>query len=104
MPQFDVYENFNEHTKAEFPFLLDVQADLLNSLSTRVVVPLVISSMMDKPISHLNPGFVINKKTVFMSTSEMAGISVRNFGKKVGSLKDQRNTIISALDFLFTGF
>ncbi len=104
MAQFDVYENPNEKTKSEIPFLLDLQAELLNPLATRVVAPLVSASVMDKPIAHLNPKFQIKRKAVCMSTAELAGVPIRALGMKVGSLKDHRNTIIAALDFLFTGF
>lgn len=104
MSQFDVYENLNEETRQAVPYLLDIQADLLSPLATRVVVPLLTASAMGKVINHLNPMFTIKHHTVFMSTAELAGIHVRSLGKKVGSLKDQRDEIISALDFLFTGF
>ena len=104
MAQFDVYDNPNEHTKKNVPYLLDLQADLLNSLATRVVAPLVSASVMGKPIDHLNPQFLIKRKAVYMSTAELAGVPVRALGDKVGSLKDQRHLIIAALDFLFTGF
>ncbi len=104
MAQFDVFENPNEETNQAIPYLLDVQADLLDSLSTRVVVPLVAASTMGKAIKHLNPEFVIKDTAVFMSTAELAGVTVRSMGKKVSSLKEQRHEIIAALDFLFTGF
>ncbi len=104
MAQFDVYENPNEHTRKNVPYLLDLQADLLNSLATRVVAPLVSATAMDKPIDHLNPRFQIKRKTVYLSSAELAGVPVRTLGEKVGSLKDQRHVIIPALDFLFTGF
>lgn len=104
MAQFDVFENLNEETNQAVPFLLDVQADLLDALSTRVVVPLVAASAMGKAIKYLNPQFTIRNTTVFMSTAELAGISIRSLGEKVSSLKDQRYEIIAALDFLFTGF
>jgi toxin CcdB len=104
MAQFDVYDNPNEHTKKKVPFLLDVQADLLNPLATRVVAPLLSASAMGKPVEHLNPQFQVKRKTVYMSTAELAGVPVRALGEKVGSLKDQRHIIITALDFLFTGF
>jgi toxin CcdB len=39
-----------------------------------------------------------------MSTAELAGVSRQILGDKVGSLKAERNAIIAALDFLFTGF
>ncbi len=104
MAQFDVYENLNEYTKKNIPFLLDLQADLLNTIATRVVAPLVSESAMGKPIDHLNPQFQIKRKSVYMSTAEMAGVPVRALGEKVGNLRDQRHIIIAALDFIFTGF
>jgi len=104
MAQFDVFENLNKETNQVVPYLLDVQADLLDTLSTRIVVPLVAASAMGKAIKHLNPEFKIRNATVFMSTAESAGIPVRSLGEKVTSLKDQRHEIMATLDFLFTGF
>ena len=104
MTQFDVYRNTNPETNQTIPYLLDIQADLLNALSTRVVVPLILSSVMGKAITHLNPQFTINNIPVFMSTAELAGISFRSLGEKVCSLKSHRTEIMAALDFLFIGF
>jgi toxin CcdB len=104
MAQFDVYENPNEETNRVIPYLLDVQADLLDTLATRVAVPLIAASAMGKAIKNLNPEFTIRNASVFMSTAEMAGVPVRSMGEKVSSLKDQRNEIIAALGFLFAGF
>jgi len=104
MAQFDVYENPNPATKQDVPFLLDVQADLLDELATRVVIPLVATSATGKAVRHLNYLFTINRITVILSTAELAGVPVRTLGEKVCSLKDQRNEIIAALDFLFTGY
>lgn len=104
MAQFDVFENPNAETNQAIPYLLDVQADLLDTLSTRVVVPLVAACAMGKAVKHLNPGFTINKTAVFMSTAEMAGIPARAIGEKVGSLKERRQEVVAALDFLLTGF
>ena len=52
MAQFDVYENINEKTNKQIPFLLDIQNDILKNLSSRVVIPLVISKEV---INFLNP-------------------------------------------------
>lgn len=104
MAQSDVFENPNEAANQAVPFLLDVQADLLDALSTRVAVPLVAASAMGKAVKHLNPQFAIRNTVVFMSTAELAGVSVRSLGEKVDSLKDQRDEIAAALDFLVTGF
>ena len=101
MVQFDVYRNANSESAEEFPYLLDIQADLLGSLSTRVVVPLV---RQEKNIQHLNPIFEINGESVVMLTQELSGIEQSALGEKVWSLKEQRSEIIAALDFLVSGF
>ncbi|MCI4399115.1 MAG: CcdB family protein [Campylobacteraceae bacterium] len=101
MAQFDVYANPNPNTNKEIPYLLDVQADILSSLETRVVVPLVIQS---KTAKHLNPVFEVKNKKVVMSTSQIAGVPLSVLGEKVANLKDKRAEIIAAIDFLITGF
>jgi len=104
MAQFDVYENTNPDTQKIVPYLLDIQANLLEDLATHVVVPLIPVSIMGKAAKHLNPVFTIKKTNVVMSTAELAGVPARILGKKVTSLNDYRNEIIAALDFLFTGY
>ena len=103
MAQFDVYENPNPASEKSIPYILDVQTDLLDNLATRVVVPLVAATAMPKPGRHLNPAFSICETMFLMSTAEIAGISVKSLGKKVCSIKEYRNEIVAALDFLITG-
>ena len=103
MAQFDVYLNPNPNTRKPIPYLLDVQTDLLDTLATRVVVPLVLAEEMGLAARHLNPQFKIKGMAVVMSTAELAGVPIRLLGDKVASLKNKRDEIIAALDLLFTG-
>ena len=103
MAQFDVYLNPNAATRKAIPYLLDVQADLLDTLATRVVAPLVLAEEMGLAAKHLNPQFKVKGTAVVMSTAELAGVSNRSLGDKVVSLKNKRDEIIVALDLLFTG-
>lgn len=103
MAQFDVYLNPNAATRKVIPYLLDVQADLLDTLATRVVAPLVLAEEMGQAAKHLNPQFKVKGMAVVMSTAELAGVPNRSLGDKVASLKNKRDEIIAALDFLFTG-
>jgi len=103
MAQFDVYSNLNPATRKLIPYLLDIQADLLDSLATRVVVPLVLSKHFGKPANQLNPQFKINGIAVTLSTPELAGVASCSLGEKVASLTAKRDEIIAALDLLFTG-
>jgi len=101
MAQFDIYENLNAKTNQGIPYLLDIQNDILKNLSTRVVVPLVLNM---KPAKILNPQFEIKGSQVTMSTAELAGISTDNLGSTVCSVEDKRDEIISAVDFMISGF
>lgn len=103
MAQFDVYLNPNASTRKSIPYLLDVQADLLDTLATRVVVPLILAEEMGLAAKHLNPQFKIKSVGVVMSTAELAGVPNRSLGDKVATLKSKRDEIIAALDLLFTG-
>jgi toxin CcdB len=103
MAQFDVYLNPNAATRKSIPYLLDVQADLLDTLTTRVVVPLVLAEEMGLAAKQLNPQFKVKGVAVMMSTAELAGVSNRSLGEKVASLKNKRDEVIAALDLLFTG-
>lgn len=101
MPQFDVYRYKNS---PHVPYLLDIQADLMSMLSTRLVIPLVLATKIKIPIKNINLEFEIENTQVILSTAEMAGISTKLLGKKVTSLQHHRNEIIAAIDFLITGF
>ncbi|MDO8412484.1 MAG: CcdB family protein [Gallionellaceae bacterium] len=103
MAQFDVYLNPNTASRKGIPYLLDVQADLLDILATRAVVPLILEEEMGLAAKHLNPQFKVKGATVVMSTAELAGVPNRSLGDKVATLKNKRDEIIAALDLLFTG-
>ena len=104
MAQFDVYRNANAATQDGFPYLLDVQAELLDSLATRVVVPLARATEAPRPAKILNPKFRIRGTEVVMLTQELAGIPARALGEQVASLASKRAEIVGALDLLITGF
>ncbi|MFQ5633472.1 MAG: CcdB family protein, partial [bacterium] len=54
MSQFTAYQNKNPKTKKTFPYLVDIQSDLLDELRTTVVIPLCDASQMrDKVITRL---------------------------------------------------
>lgn len=101
MPQFDVYKN---PRGGDYPYLLDVQADLLARLATRTVVPLISTRRYGaKPISRLNPTVRIGKLEHLLLVQELAAIPAATLREKVTSLSARRTEIVAALDLLFTG-
>lgn len=103
MAQFDIHRNVNPDTKKLFPFLLNVQSDLLDVIATRVVVPLAREEAIGKPAQKLNPRFRVEGATLIMNTAEIAGVPKRILGEVVGSASHQRGEVIAALDVLFFG-
>lgn len=105
MAQFTVYENANEATKDTFPYLVDVQNDILDDLNTRVVIPMCLASAFGKkPISNLSLTFDINGSTYLLLTPQLAGIHISELGSPICDLSEFRHQFVNALDFLFTGF
>ena len=104
MPQFSVYKNKNPKTRSTYPYLVDVQSDLLNDLGTRVVVPLIKrTSLSKKPIKNLMPAIRIDGQEFIMMVPQMAGIAASSLGARVASAIEHRGEVVAALDFLITG-
>lgn len=66
MAQYDVFLN-----PEGSGYLLDVQSDLLDGLSTRLVIPLLPSSQAPKPAARLNPVMNIKDEAHVMATQFM---------------------------------
>lgn len=84
-------------------YLLDVQAELLSGLNTRLVVPLLPRDQAPVPAARLNPVFDIAGAPHVMVTQFAAAVSTRELGNPVASLTDARDTVTAALDLLITG-
>lgn len=104
MAQFTEYKNKNPRSKTTYPLLVDAQADLLNELQTRLVIPLTKApALTKKPIARLTPFIDIDGERYLLMTPQLAGIARSELGAAVGSVADQRSAIVAALDLLITG-
>ena len=104
MPQFAVHRNPNRTTRTAIPLLLDVQSDLLETLNTRVVIPLYIPAAVEGGIiGTLTPRIEVDDAPYVAVTPELAGVSRKSLGVQVGDLSHRRYDIIAALDLLLTG-
>ena len=105
MPQFAVHRNRNVETRARFPLLLDVQSDLLEELGTRVVIPLTpaFGAAKRTTMQTLTPVCTVVGKDCLLVTPQLAGIAVKELGSPVADLSPDSQTILGALDLLFTG-
>lgn len=101
MAQFGVYRNSNPDTSASFPYLLDIQSNLLETLATRVAVPLSPASAWDgEVIRKLMPVLEVNGEPFVMIISQLAGVPKRISGAQVADVAGVRTKIIAAVDFV----
>lgn len=85
--------------------VLDVQADLLSDLQSRVVIPLrQISQLASEALPRLRPSLRIRDETYLLGTPEIVAVPVSQLGERVANLEDQREIIVDAIDFLLQGF
>lgn len=104
MTQFTVYKNKNAVTKSRIPYLLDVQSGLLESLETRLVIPLApLTLMKGRVITKLMPTVDVEGKSFVLLTPQMAGISSKDVGAFVCDISSLREQVIAAIDLLVTG-
>jgi toxin CcdB len=99
MAQFDVYRLGSEGVE----FVLDLQDEMLENLSTRVVAPLALPKTVGLPMKTLNPRIAVGGVDCILLTHLLAAIPVAALGHPVGSASSQRDAIVAALDLLFTG-
>jgi toxin CcdB len=96
---------FDVHARLGAPgLLLDCQADLLQHLTTRFVVPLLPRNTAPPPFGRLNPIFVVGEHEYVMVTQGAAAITARALGECVASLEMEQTAIMNALDMLIIGY
>lgn len=104
MAQFTAYENPNKTTKKTYPYLLDIQSNLLSDLRTTVVIPLCTTKLAGKAaITKLCLIVEIEGKSFIALTQQLAGIDRHSLGQRVCDLSQYRSEIIAALDFIISG-
>ena len=99
MAKYDVYPN-----PGGGGFLLDVQADLLDGLNTRAVVPLIPLQAAPVPAKRLNPVFQIDGKPYVMATQFLAAVPATILKTPLTNLAPQFSEITTAIDILIQGF
>ncbi|MGF6603726.1 toxin CcdB [Paraburkholderia sp. GAS448] len=105
MARFDVYANSGKG-RASTPYLVDVQSDFLEGLSTRVVVPLIEAASFPpgKLPADFTPSFDIGGIRCILHPAFVAAVPSSELGPKAGSLVDHRDQITAALDRLLGAY
>ena len=84
--------------------MVDVQADTLEGLNTRLVIPLMPPETAPRPGHRLNPRFQIAGHHYILVTQYMAATRHSNLTRTGHSLRERSDDITAALDMLLYGF
>lgn len=104
MEQFDLYVNTDQDTNKIYPYFVDIQNELLDTLNSRVVIPLTPILKSDKSYpKNLCPVIEIKNKKFALLTHQLTSVSVSFLKEKEISLAASRDDILAAIDFLVTG-
>ncbi|SDM10005.1 CcdB family protein [Maricaulis salignorans] len=101
MARFDLFRV----NSRRIPLMVDVQAEILGDLASRVVIPLrVVDQAGEPPLPGLKPVLVIGGQSYLLLATDTGAQPIHWLGKPVGNIKEHRDEITSAMDFLFQGF
>ena len=102
MARFDVYSLGRRFA----PLVVDVQANMLSAIATRVVVPLTdATELVELPLPRLKPLIEIDGVRYLFQAPDIGAILARNLKNPIANVENQyRGDITRALDFLFQGF
>lgn len=104
MAQFDVYANPSSHSKAHYPYLVDIQSAVLIRLASRIVIPLGRSSAFGgEAMKGLTPQISFDGEELLLLTPQIASVPEKLLRNPVGSLAHFREQIVAALDLAITG-
>jgi toxin CcdB len=102
--QFDIYENPSPRMRDVYPFVVDVQSNLLSALATRMVVPLAITSLSAKDLpQRMCPIITINNRPLMLVPFEAAPLDKRLLRIEIASVLERSYEIIEAMDSVLSG-
>jgi toxin CcdB len=104
MAQWDVYANPVATSRADVPYIVDVQSDLLRGVPTRFVVPLSAPRRrMSGLPPRLVPSFDIRGQSLQLLPQEAGALPARMLQTPVANLRAESHRIVDALDTVVAG-
>lgn len=104
MARYDVYAHPDSVLARKTPYLLDVQNTFLDTLGTRVVLPLRVAEYLPYPVRDINPSFTLKGKKLILDTAAIAAFPAQSLIKPVDHWQQHAHLITQAMDTLFGGY
>ena len=104
MARFDIYPNPIAEDRGEFPYVLEIQSDLLYRFSERVCVPLVRPGIIPGLTTRFNPVVMVGDDTLQLHPLGIAVFFASELRNSAGSARPNALDIETALDMLLRGY
>ncbi len=102
--QYDVYPNPSARMRDVYPYVVDVQSDLLAGLRTRMVVPLALTQLHSSSMpQRLCPMLPVKQQRLMLVPFEAAPLDKTLLKSKLASLRDHAHDIVAAMDAVLSG-
>jgi len=95
---------YDVRASADGYLYLEIQADNLAHLNTRIVIPLMTLDVAPVPARHLNPVLQLEGQMLSLVTQYLGTARLSTLGPVVASLAHEQDRISAVLDRLFVGF
>ena len=103
MAQFDVYANPSKSATQGIPYVVVMQSDLLESLATRMTIPLASMEFADKAPDKLCPIVMLNGQRLRALAHYAAPLPTCSLRQIMGNLTPQASLLIAAMDVVISG-
>ena len=104
MARFDVHANPEPSERKATPYLVDVQNEFIDGLTTRIVIPLRREAAFGPCARNLNPVVTVGNERVVLDTAALGAIPASELRKPLASLRENRALVQEALDTLFGAY
>lgn len=100
--QHDVFVNPSDRSRSAFPFVAELQADVAEGRD-RMVAPMALVSAVPATPARLSPIVQHGSRAFYLVIPHMGLLPRNRLTKPVGTIKQYRDDIVRAIDWLFTG-
>lgn len=104
MARFDIYPNPIAEDRPEFPFVLQIQSDLLYQFTERVCVPLARSQAVPGLTERFNPTIEVAGEPLRLHPLGISVFYVNELRASIASAQARGLDIETALDMLLRGY
>ena len=104
MARFDIYPNPIAADRSDFPFVMEIQSDLLYRFAERVCVPLVRPNAIPGLTERFNPIVTVAGETLRLHPLGVVVFFANELRDRAGTARPEALAIETALDMLFRGY